>query len=259
MKLVSTYLGNLKFFYREDDKFVGQRIALGKYEEFETDLILKQVKQDSVVVDVGANIGYYTLLLAKTVKRVYAIEPEEETFEILRKNVEANNLENVVLIKAAASDKKGVTNLIKSEDNFGDHKIGLKGKEKVKTIRLDDLLTGEKKIDLIKIDTQGYEEKVIMGAKEIIKKQSPTLFLEYTPNGSKKMLNYLRSIYKWIRTIDYWFYICRKGVTINKKTGYADLWIKKKANIFDEVNCFSKVQIKKVIKAIIGYGKNKNN
>ncbi|KKQ64373.1 MAG: Methyltransferase FkbM [Candidatus Shapirobacteria bacterium GW2011_GWF1_38_23] len=85
---------------------IGQRIALDKFEKFETALMENQINSESVCVDVGANIGYYTLLLAIKVKRVYAIEPGGESFLILKKNVEVNNLKNVVLLNIGASDKK---------------------------------------------------------------------------------------------------------------------------------------------------------
>jgi len=147
MQLVKTKLEGLNFWYQENDKFIGQRVALGKYEEYETKLILKQIERNGVVVDVGANIGYYTLLMAQKAKRVYAIEPEPVNFEILKKNVEENNLKNVVLIWAAAGRTNSKINLYKSEENWGDHRV-YKGKNHKKMIsvnclRLDDILADE--------------------------------------------------------------------------------------------------------------------
>ena len=71
-KLNKTKLEKFDFWFRADDKYVGQRIALGKYEEYESMLMISQVNTNSVVVDVGANIGYYTLLLSRKCKKVYA-------------------------------------------------------------------------------------------------------------------------------------------------------------------------------------------
>jgi predicted O-methyltransferase YrrM len=123
MKLIKTKINELIFWYREDDKIVGQRIALGKYEEYETMLMLSQVNKNSVVVDVGANIGYYTLLLAQKCKKVYAIEPDKESFKILKKNVEDNGFKNVVLFNVAAGNKKERLKLIIDNNNLGNSRL----------------------------------------------------------------------------------------------------------------------------------------
>ena len=127
VKLVKTKLQNgMDFWYRDDDKYIGERIALQKYEEYESILILKQVDKKSVVVDVGANIGYYTLLLAKICKKVYAFEPDFECFEILKKNIKENKLKNVILINKAVSSKKGEENFIVDKDNFGNSRLDIR-------------------------------------------------------------------------------------------------------------------------------------
>jgi FkbM family methyltransferase len=277
-KLIKTKLAGMDFWYRGDDKYVGQRIALGKYEEYETSLMLRQVRCDSVVVDVGANIGYYTLLMAQKAKRVYAIEPEGGNFEILKKNVTANKLKNVVLIKAAAGEKKGEMRLIKDKENFGNHRLkSLSAKaaspieereklEKVSVIRLDDIFEKER-VDLIKIDVQGWESAVIEGAKNIIKRDSPTLFLEYWPEGMKeskldggKMLTFLKTVYKKIWQIDDYLHVYKEignVINVNEKTGYADLWMGKELEFGDYLSMLKNVNYKNIIKGIIGYGKNK--
>lgn len=250
--------------YRNDDKFVGQRIALQKYEEYESMLIQRKVNKNSVAVDVGANIGYYTLLLAKVCKKVYAFEPDKTCFEILLKNIKENKLENVVAVNMAVSDKVEAVGFIHNEENFGDHKIQtpqssgqlpLTGEPNtISTDSLDNILKNEKQIDLIKIDTQGWEPKVIMGAKKIIKKYKPILFLEYSPQSyqennldGKGMINFLKQIYKNIWSIDYWFYCYKKGIKVDSKTGYADLMMGIKHNIFEQ---YRDLQWKKVIKKI---------
>ena len=118
--------GKYIFYYLPNDKYIGQRIALEKYEPYETKLILKQTKKGDVVVDVGANIGYYTILLADKVGKngkVYAFEPDKLNFEILVKNIKANNLKNVIAVNAAVGRKNETKVLYKSEENLGDHKL----------------------------------------------------------------------------------------------------------------------------------------
>jgi tRNA G37 N-methylase Trm5 len=98
----------------------------GVYEEYETDLIKKEIDRGDVVLDLGANIGYYTLLFAKKVGdegRVYAFEPDPTNFSLLKKNVEINGYRNVVLIQKAVSNKNGKLKLYLNEDNKGDHRF----------------------------------------------------------------------------------------------------------------------------------------
>lgn len=266
MKLIKAKLQNgMGFWYRSDDKFVGQRIALGKYEEYESELMLRSLRRaqgTSTAVDVGANIGYYTLLLAKVCKKVYAFEPDKECFEILKKNIEENKLKNVTLINKAVSDKKGKVNFVVDKNNFGNSRIKSqrdchvakppRNDVLIGTVKLDDEV--KERVDLIKIDTQGWEPKVIAGAKRIIKKYRPIMFMEYSPTSYeennldyKTMLNFLRQIYKNIFTIDYWFYCYKEGIKVDLTTGYTDLVMGIKSNIFLQ---YKYLAWKKVIKKI---------
>lgn len=262
--------GKYTFYYLTNDKYIGQRIALEKYEPYETQLILRQTKIGNVVIDVGANIGYYTILLADKVGktgRVYAFEPDKINFEILKKNIEANNLKNVEIINAAVGSKTGKIKLHKSKENLGDHKLYGDDKEieEVKIIKLDEFI--KEKVDVIKVDTQGWEPEVIKGAKKIIAKNRPIMFLEYSPASYKiakldgqKMMKFLRKIYKKIWWINEWLYIYKNlnqkkvdKICATNKTGYADLWMKKKINLGDKIGQIRDLKIKKLIKKILRY------
>jgi len=255
MKLIKTKLGKLNFWYRSDDKFIGQRIALGKYEKYETAIMLGQLNINSVVVDVGANIGYYTLLMARVAKKVYAIEPDKDCFEILKKNVKENNLKNVVLLNIGASDKKGKKYLMRDEKNQGNSKINDKNGETILTRTLDNMLINEQKISLIKVDTQGWETQVIEGAKKIIKRDQPTLFLEYTLGEylDNKMINFLKNNYQNIWSINDFANVpwpIYRGVKVYGP-GYCDLFLKKKMELKDYGVMIKNINYKKWIKGII--------
>jgi len=218
MKLVKTNLGWREFWYQEDDRYIGQRIALGKYEPYLTKVILENTDRDSTAVDVGANIGYYTVLLADKVKNVWAVEPEEKTFEILKKN--CSGLKNVRLIRAAVGSREEMIELEVSKENYGNHRIisnfkfstrgGLRyaplisKTEKVKIKKLDSLV--KEQVDLMKIDVQGWESEVIEGAKKIIKKYKPTIFFELSKKENydkdKNMWIFLKKVYKKIYFVD---------------------------------------------------------
>ena len=179
-------------------------------------------------------------------------------------------------------EKSEIKILYKSEENLGDHKLfkatlpslkkggktvidSKKDTEKVKIIKLDDYLE-DIKVDLMKIDTQGWEPEVIEGAKELIKKNKPVMFLEYSPASyeqakldGRKMMIFLRKIYKKIWWIDEWLYIYKNlsqekidKICGTNKTGYADLWMKKENNILDYLNQYKNLKFKKLIKRILG-------
>jgi len=258
MKLKKIKLEGLDFWYRANDKYIGQRIALQKYERYETALMLGQLNINSVVVDVGANIGYYTILMAKKCKKVYAIEPDKECFDILKKNVEENNLKNVVLINKAASDKREKKYLVRDEENLGNSRISETRNEKldtgVLTETLDNLLINEQYISLIKVDTQGWEPEVISGTKKIIKRDQPTIFLEYTPGEYRdnKMINFLKKNYKNIWSINDFASVpwpIYKGVKVYG-VGYCDLFLKKKMKLKDYFIMIKNINYKKWIKGV---------
>ena len=272
--LVKTKLEDLEFYYKKGDKVIGERIDLGKYEEFETKLFLERLNEKMTVVDVGANIGYYTLLAAKRVKKVIAIEPDKECREILKINVEKNNFKNVKIIEKAAGRKKEKRYLIRDKKNMGNSRIkptpissldkegGINNYNIVITNSLDNMLKNEQKIGLIKIDVQGWEPEVILGAKKILERDRLEMFLEYSPTDylknnldEKGMMNFLRKIYKGIWEIDYWFYIYKKAgekIRIDTRKNYTDLWLKEKTEVKDYLRAYNNLQIKKVIKAIMG-------
>lgn len=127
-----------------------------------------------LVLDIGANIGYYTLLMSKMVGesgKVYAFEPEPKNFEILQKNIKLNNANNVVIEKLALSDKVGRSFIALSEDS-GQHRISDSGLE-IQTTTIDEYF-GNKKIDFIKMDAEGSEGKILRGMS-----QRPDMITEF--------------------------------------------------------------------------------
>lgn len=162
------------------------------YEPFETIYFQKHVKDGQVVLDIGAHIGYYTLLLAKNVGRngqVFAFEPEPKNFALLSKNVEINGYTNVILSNKAVLDTTSQRHLFLSAENMGDHRIfdAPDGKEAVEvdSIRLDDYFADfNKKIDFIKMDIQGAEYYAVQGmASLLLRNPSVVLVTEFEPIG----------------------------------------------------------------------------
>jgi FkbM family methyltransferase len=166
--------------------------AKGVYEPFESDLILHEVRPGDVALDLGANIGYFTLMMARLVGpagRIYAFEPDPENFTLLRKNIESNGYVNVELINKAVSNETGEKKLFLSEDNRGDHRLydSADGRQSraVSTIRLDDFFHQTPgKIDFIKMDIQGAEFWALSGAPELLQRNpNVVLITEFWPVG----------------------------------------------------------------------------
>lgn len=151
---------------------------------YESDILndLSQyLDSSSVVLDVGANIGNHTIYFSKVIKvfHVYSFEPIEDTFQKLTKNVSLNNCKNVTLHKCAL----GAGQLFAEPDNMAFGNSGgmrIKYSENSKGIivkPLDDFIFTDK-IDLIKIDVEGFEEEVLIGGSNRIKTDKPIIFIE---------------------------------------------------------------------------------
>ncbi|RNL66730.1 FkbM family methyltransferase [Zhongshania marina] len=163
------------------------------WEPYETQLLIKYLKSGGVFVDVGANIGYYTLLasdIAGSSGRVLAYEPDVNNFELLQENVRLNELNNVTLHPLAISDRNEVGNLFLSSDNFGDHRIyadsGERASYPIQLVHGDQHLEAQtQRIDFLKIDTQGAEFYVVNGLRKLIAANSAHLciILEFCPYG----------------------------------------------------------------------------
>lgn len=161
----------------------------GVYEPLETGVVEANVKQGSVVVDAGANIGYYTLLLARLTGpsgKVIAIEPDPDNFALLKRNVEANGYRNVVLHQKAVGERQGYVKLYRSMRNSAQHSLAPSEQDapfvEVELARIDDLVAGP--VDFMKIDVEGAELGAMRGARELLAK-SPDLKImtEFNPRA----------------------------------------------------------------------------
>ena len=133
------------------------------------------LKNGSIFVNVGANVGYYTLIASKLVEplgHVYAIEPVPSTAGLLKANVKLNGCNNVVVYEAAAWSFKGKMILNIPKSFYGYASLVRGGEEKliIKTITLDEILRDVNSIDLIKIDVEGAEHEVLIGAEKSLDK-----------------------------------------------------------------------------------------
>lgn len=191
MKSKIEYLDNVNGhkMYLDDRDSLGLA-ARSDYEPYETRVLSALIREGDVVLDIGANIGYYTLLFARQVGqsgRVIAFEPDPANFAILKKNVEINNYHNVSLHHAAVSDRSGKTRLYISEHFRSDHRTYDSGDNRafleVESCKLDEFPPVQAlSPDLVKIDVQGFEYRALLGMWNIISR-SPSVILatEFSP------------------------------------------------------------------------------
>ena len=122
---------------------------------------------NSVVVDVGANIGAFTVFAARWAEKVFAFEPELANFRLLCANIELNDLKNVIPLRMAIASKRGKrTFYIADNQHSGSHSFLLQRYEKaieVETLSIDDLIEQEslRRINFLKLDCEGAEAEII--------------------------------------------------------------------------------------------------
>ena len=170
-----------KMFLHPNDAF---RLSIyGIHGAHDFKIIKNNVKDGDNVIDLGANIGYFTLILAKLVGptgKVFAFEPDPRNLALLKKNVEYNNYKNVIIVPKAVSNVNDKCTLYTGQKTFGQNKIYKPKKTKTQkfipidseTVRLDDFFKTNgllDKISFIKMDVEGAEFLALSGMKEILK------------------------------------------------------------------------------------------
>ena len=211
------------FVHSVDDVHVSRRIAEeGIWESYETQVLRKLLGDGKVLLDVGANIGYYTVIGSQCVGesgRVIAFEPEARNYFLLQHNCEYNELDNVMLQHAALGERNGEISLYLNTDNLGDHQVyaddGSRAVQKVRMLVGDDCLAqypDVRAVDLIKVDTQGAELQVLRGLVATLEKSVPDvhLIVEFCPyalraagHSANELLDFLQGFALPIAIIDH--------------------------------------------------------
>jgi FkbM family methyltransferase len=156
------------------------RILGGTYEPEQTRLFERLLRPGHTVLDVGANVGYYTLLASVLVGdsgRVHAFEPEPRNAGFLRRHASINRRANVRVEQAAVSDREGTARFHFGSGSGTGH-LADAGALEVRTLRLDDYCAEHGLAPgAVKIDVEGAELSVLQGARETLARHRPVLFL----------------------------------------------------------------------------------
>lgn len=192
--LVKTKYGHLIF--NKNDMYIGKGLQkYGEWSEGEVVVFKQMCKPGGVVIEVGANIGVHTTVLAQLVGnggRVLAFEPQRLVFQTLCGNIAINSLQNVECFNCGVSSKPG-TLFVPSPapdrtNNFGGIRMNDRQQgQRVPVVTLDQIFNYPR-LDLIKIDVEGMEQDVIQGGAGLINKFKPILYVENDQKEKSKPL-----------------------------------------------------------------------
>lgn len=166
-----------------NDQYIGRGfLEYGEFSTGECDLFAEHVKPGHTVIEVGANIGAHTVRLAQLVGptgRVIAYEPQRILFQTLCANVQLNQLTNVDARLAAVGSQPGTIRVPDLDPNtpmnFGG--LNIEGRVRGTDVPLETLDTIER-CDFLKLDCEGMERDALLGAKEMIARSRPVIYLE---------------------------------------------------------------------------------
>ena len=171
---------------------------LSVFERKETEWLKAQVETDWVFFDVGANFGYYSMLVSAASEgraRVYAFEPLASNCALIERNKSLNDFGRLRVFKTALSDEEGevgffvppascsgVGHIIEGGDAAHEGRI-----ETVPATTLDSFAArhGVEKLDFLKVDVEGAETRVLRGGRETLKRFRPLIMIEFFPEGLK--------------------------------------------------------------------------
>ena len=191
--IFDTYVKNQNGILFCGKNFTAVHTAASFHEKPVQDFIKKSLTPSSTFIDIGANIGKYTIIAGRSISKskgsgkVIAIEPESYNYSALLKNISLNNLNNVIPVNCAcfSSNKNLKFYVERSGSGFNSiYKKANFNEVVVKGFMLDTILAKHKikKVDLIKLDVEGAEIEVLKGAKNVLKHSHPMIVFECWEN-----------------------------------------------------------------------------
>jgi FkbM family methyltransferase len=152
---------------------------LGSYESAKQLAIARMLNYGDVFYDIGANVGFYTLLASFSVGtsgKVFSFEPLPRNAGLLRRHLALNAIKNAQVFEAAVADVDGISRFSQSHNN-SEGRLAESGEMSVKVIALDSLLDSMPRPTHIKIDIEGAELRALQGAEKTFRLAKPVLFL----------------------------------------------------------------------------------
>jgi FkbM family methyltransferase len=168
--------------------------------------LVNRIKSDLgkrfVYVDIGSNIGTTVWLFANAAERIYAFEPIPHLYETIRNSIQNNNAGNIKLVNKALGAGVGSVRML-NNNNSSVVSDAAQDSVEIPVSTLDIELESEKRIDLLKIDVEGFEMKVLEGAKEVIQSRRPRILLELHPGYIKNYGSDVASVIDFLEARGY--------------------------------------------------------
>jgi FkbM family methyltransferase len=203
-----------------------------RYEEQETKYLSQTIRENDVCIDIGANAGYYSILLAGLAKRgkVHSFEPVPLTYHLLCTNLLLNRISNVVANCCAVADTNGEADFVRAKDSGFSSLVDTGRKPTEAQIRvpvktLDDYCEqhGVTKVDFVKADVEGAEKKVINGATRLLadKLRKPRLImLEVDERMLQRQFSSIDQLVRRVQGFGYHPFIVDQGKTVAYERGH---------------------------------------
>lgn len=193
-----------------DDLDVGAHLVNGEYEPHVTKVFRQQITHRKMnIIDLGANIGYFTMLAASMIDpdgQIFAVEPSADNVKLIELSRRQNEFNNIQIINTAVGETIGILGLNGSYSNgttasLSNNEQSLLDSTVVPCLPLDNLIPAETRIDLIKIDVEGYEYRALLGAQRLLSTWHPIIISEFSPDfmpltGKNDGRTYLRFLFE---------------------------------------------------------------
>jgi len=178
----------------------------GTYELETQRAIDRLISSDFVCYDLGASIGYLSLLMARKSKQVYSFEPAPHAAEELRKHAAANELNNIIIVPSPVSDSERIVEFALTDNAYGSSIVGSRSKWptlKLTTITLDDFAATHPLPNFIKMDVENEEGRVLQGARTILRERKALICCELHSEEAAREVQEILTEYGYrITTLD---------------------------------------------------------
>lgn len=187
----------------------------GAYEPHVSEFIERIIRPESVSIDIGANVGLHTLTMSRG-DFVLAVEPHPGLAERLRENLSLNHIRNVKVLQVGLSDSPGAMELYIPSPNSANqgvssfhkkHSEALTRSIPIQVVTLDEIARELKRLDFIKIDTEGHDFKVLLGGEDTIRRFMPVIMFEWSEKSWSLAGHNLHDAVKYFEELGYGLHI----------------------------------------------------